>query len=148
MENHIKMDDLGVPLFQETSIHHQVAPVFWVQVPHGGIPWAGPPWAGPPNSAPMSGSTASPMTFPQRKQSGSSWVSLPQMPPLKGLPSRGLTYPTLGSSENHRLKMPFLGDMLVSWTILPLVSLNKALVFGLISWGGVAFGGGSPLGFP
>ena len=26
-----------------------------------------------------------------------------------------LTYPTWGSSENHRLKMPFFGDMLVSW---------------------------------
>ena len=28
-----------------------------------------------------------------------------------------LTYPTLGSSENHRLKMPFLGDMLVPWRV-------------------------------
>ena len=34
------------------------------------------------------------------------------------LPSRGLTYPTLGSSENHRLKMPFLGDMLVPWRVV------------------------------
>ena len=31
-----------------------------------------------------------------------------------GLPSTKLTYPTWGSSENHRLKMPFWGDMLVS----------------------------------
>ena len=27
------------------------------------------------------------------------------------------TYPTWGSSENHRLKMPFLGDMLVPWRV-------------------------------
>ena len=30
------------------------------------------------------------------------------------LPSRGFTYPTLGSSENHRLKMPFLGGYVSS----------------------------------
>ena len=35
----------------------------------------------------------------------------------KNIPSRGLTYPTWGSSENHRLKMPFLGDMLISWRV-------------------------------
>ena len=29
----------------------------------------------------------------------------------------GLTYPTLGSLETHRLKMPFLGDMLVPWRV-------------------------------
>ena len=29
------------------------------------------------------------------------------------VPSRELTYPTLGSSENHRLKMPFFGGI---WT--------------------------------
>ena len=33
------------------------------------------------------------------------------------IPSRELTYPTLGSSENHRLKMPFWGDMLVPWRV-------------------------------
>ena len=33
------------------------------------------------------------------------------------IPSRELTYPTLGSSENHRLKMPFFGDMLVPWRV-------------------------------
>ena len=27
------------------------------------------------------------------------------------------TYPTLGSSENHRLKMPFFEDMLVPWRV-------------------------------
>ena len=37
------------------------------------------------------------------------------------LPSRGLTYPTLGKGKSSS-KMPFLGDMLVSW---------KGILFGL-----------------
>ena len=41
-----------------------------------------------------------------------------QVTVMKGYTLQGtITYPPLGSSENHRLKIPFLGDMLVPWRV-------------------------------
>ena len=44
---------------------------------------------------------------------------IPQTPTKKiiKLPSRGLTYPTLGKGKSSIFKMPFFGDMLVSWRV-------------------------------
>ena len=43
------------------------------------------------------------------------------------------TYPTKREKENHRLKMPILGDMLVSWRVLFRHALPRLFAKNLVS---------------